>query len=113
MTTKSSSKSEHKRTRLAIAGLAFGIAAATAYMVQRVFELHTSEPVDLMTMLSETRVGFTWRSITAGWLGLLAAAASYLLSSKIEQIFSDRPRLGPTLAIAWLVCLIASTYWWA
>jgi len=113
MTTKNKPTSEDVRARLAIAALAFGIAAATAYMVQRVFELSVSEPVDPMAMLSETRVGFTWRAITAGWLGLLAAAASYLLSPALDRIFTKRPRLGRALTLAWLLCLIASTYWWA
>jgi hypothetical protein len=72
------------RHLVAIAALAFALAAPTAYLAQRGFELATAAGTQNSPaiILRSSHVGFHWRALCAGWWGAVVAVMAYVMASR-------------------------------
>jgi hypothetical protein len=99
---------EARRARLGWASLAFGLASAVAYVVQRLIELRSAAPVDPLLVIREAHTAYYWRCATAFWWGGVAFA---LIARGSDASF-ELPRSAPWLVGAVGIALLVATWWW-
>lgn len=96
------------RARLGWASLAFGLASAIAYVVQRLIELRSATPIDPLLVIREAHTAYYWRAATAVWWGGVAFA----LVARGASASIALPRAAPWLVGALALALVFSTWWW-
>lgn len=71
--------SDERRIRSAAAALAFSLAAALAYVAQRLLDYARGDVADPLATLGEAHTAFYWRCAASAWWGGLAALATWVL----------------------------------
>jgi hypothetical protein len=99
---------ELKRSALALSSLVFGLAAASTYLLERLYERsRTAMKIDPRSILSEVHATFYWRAFLATWWGLLCAWLAYQWLIRREV---NATHVRP-LTIASLVFLPVAILW--
>lgn len=99
-----------RRRALALAGAAFGLAAPTAYQVQRLYEVARAPmPTDPTMILAEAHTALYWRLGTATWWAGLVALGVYAVAKQGGDHGRWARRMGH-LALPLLVLLLVLAF---
>jgi hypothetical protein len=97
------SADDDRRRTMALAGLAFGLVAPIAYIVQRLYDHALVGDVDPLSMLRQTHVAYFWRASTAAFWGGLAALVVLIVGA--ERLRVPEPR-----SAARVLAIVAATF---
>lgn len=98
-------KTELARRRAALA-IAWGcVAAASAYVLQRLYDWSLTGPIDPLLVLRESHVAFYWRSAVATWWGGTLGASAWGVLSSDARMTRAETILG-MLAVPWALALV-------
>lgn len=71
---------DERRRRLALAALAFAIAAPLAYLAQRLLDQALAGETDALSMIRQGRAAYPWRAATAAFWGGLGAIVAFAVA---------------------------------
>lgn len=105
MTTTVVHRESTRSSALALAGLAFALAAPSSYLLQRIFERLRGGTFDPSLIVQEPTATFYWRFGIASWSGGVVAIAAFAYAHRTT--FTDRARR------LWTIALISLPLFWA